>query len=255
MTESLRALIVDDEPPARGVLMHLLAEIPDITVTATAANGMEALAVLAEDAIDVVFLDIEMPVLAGMELAPRLHLKPSPAVIFVTAWPQYAVAAFDVDAADYLLKPVDPSRLRQAIERARSRIAMHDDTQRISSLEESVQILRSRQTTSTPLHIWVELGRGRQRLSLDEVEWFAADGDYVQAHTATRSYLMQGSLNQLENTLPAQRLLRIHRSTLVNIDAVTHVASCNGQLQLTTRSGAVLPVGRRAQARVRRTLG
>lgn len=255
MNESLRALIVDDEPPARGVLTRLLAEIPDIEVVGTAANGMEALAVLAHDDIDVLFLDIEMPALAGIELATRLHPTPSPAVIFVTAWPQYAVAAFDVDAADYLLKPVDPLRLQHAIERARSRLTMQDSARRIPSLEASLQTLRARQPTTTPPHIWVESGRGRERLGLDGVEWFAADGDYVQVHTATRSYLMHGSLNQLERALPAERLLRIHRSTLINVDAVTHVASENGQLLLTTRSGAILQVGRRARAHVRRRLG
>lgn len=255
MNEPLHALIVDDEPPARGVLMHLLAEIPGIEVTGAAANGMEALAALAHEDIDVVFLDIEMPVLAGMELATRLHPTPTPAIIFVTAWPQYAVAAFDVDATDYLLKPVEPLRLRQAIERVHLRIATHDGAQRIPSLAASLQVLRARKPISAPSHVWVELGRGRQRLALDDVEWFAADGDYVQAHTATRSYLMHGSLNQLESALPAERLLRIHRSTLINVDAVTRVASCNGQLLLTTRSGAILPVGRRARARVRRRLG
>jgi DNA-binding LytR/AlgR family response regulator len=251
MIEPLRALIVDDEPPARSALARLLAEIPDVVVSGTASNGLEALDALARGDIELLFLDIEMPVLAGLELANRLHPMPAPAVIFVTAWPQYAVAAFDVDAADYLLKPVDPARLQHAIERARSRLATRDDTQRISSLEVPLQTLRARQLASTPVQIWVESGRGRERLSLDDVEWFAADGDYVQAHTASRSYLMHGSLNQLESTLPSVRLLRIHRSKLINVDAVTRVTSCNGQLLLTTRSGTILKVGRRARARVR----
>ncbi len=254
MNEPLRALIVDDEPLARSALACLLGEIPDVVVSGTASNGLEALNALAHETIDLLFLDIEMPALAGLELAARLHPMPTSAVIFVTAWPQYAVAAFEVDAADYLLKPVDPARLQHAVERARARLATHDDTQRISSLEAPLQTLRARQPASPPTHVWVESGRGRQRLSLDDIEWFAADGDYVQAHTATRSHLMHGSLNQLESTLPAVRLLRVHRSTLINVDAVTRVTSCNGQLLLTTRSGAILQVGRRARARVRRML-
>jgi DNA-binding LytR/AlgR family response regulator len=177
-----------------------------------------------------------------------------PAVIFVTAWPQYAVAAFDVDAADYLLKPVDPSRLRHAIERARSRIATDDSAQRLSSLDASLRTLRAREPASAPSHLWVALGQGRQRLALDDVEWFSAAGDYVEVHTAERSFLMNESLNQLEGMLPPARFLRIHRSTLVNVDAVTRVAPSNGQLLLTTRSGETLQVGRRARARVRRAL-
>jgi DNA-binding LytR/AlgR family response regulator len=255
MSEPMRALIVDDEPPARQALLRLLRDLPEIVAAGTASNGLEALEVLAREKIDLLFVDIEMPALAGLELATRLQPAATPAVVFVTAWPQYAIAAFDVDAADYLLKPVDPSRLQHAIKRAHARIMMREGAQRTPSLEASLQPIHGRRPPSTLSHIWVELGRGRQRLALDEVEWFAADGDYVQAHTSTRSYLMHGSLNQLESALPATRLLRIHRSTLINVDAVTSVTSVNGQLLLTTRSGAVLQVGRRARARVRRNLG
>jgi DNA-binding LytR/AlgR family response regulator len=248
MNGSLRALIVDDEPPARRVLTRLLAGIPGIEVAGTAANGMEALAALARGDIDVLFLDIEMPVLAGMELATRLHPAPTPAVIFVTAWPQYAVAAFDVDAADYVLKPVDPVRLAAAVARARERLTKQE-------LDASLRVLRSRQPAENLLdHVWVELGGARLRLSLADIEWFAADGDYVCAHTAERGYLMRASLNALESTLPTARFLRIHRSTIVKVEAVSRVVSNNGQLSLITCSGATLHVGRRARRRVRQSL-
>lgn len=248
MNESLRGLIVDDEPPARGVLTRLLADIPGIEVIGTAANGIEALAALSHGDIDVLFLDIEMPVLAGMELATRLHPAPRPAVIFVTAWPQYAVDAFDVDAADYLLKPVDPARLTIAVARARERLKKQE-------LETSLRVLRARQPSESMLdHVWVELGGAHLRLSLADVEWFAADGDYVCAHTAERGYLMRASLNALESTLPTARFMRIHRSTIVKVDAVSRVISNNGQLSLITCSGATLHVGRRARRRVRQSL-
>ncbi len=254
MTGPLRALIVDDEPLARRVLRRLLRDSPDVVVAGTASNGLEALDLLAREEIDLLFLDIEMPALAGLELATRLQPAASAAVVFVTAWPQYAVAAFGVDAADYLVKPVDPLRLQHAIERARSRLTMSNSAQRVTPLESSLQTLHARQPASAPPHLWVESGRERQRLALDQIEWFSADGDYVQAHTATRSHLMRGSLNQLESALPATLVLRIHRSTLVNVGAVTRVTSSNGQLLLTMRSGASLQVGRRARARVRRRL-
>jgi len=248
MNESLHGLIVDDEPLARSVLMRLLAEIPGIEVTGTAANGIEALAALAHGDIDVLFLDIEMPVLAGMELATRLHPTPMPAVIFVTAWPQYAVAAFDVDAADYLLKPVDPVRLAAAVARARERLMKQE-------LDASLRVLRARQPAENMLdHVWVEHGGARLRLLLADIEWFAADGDYVCAHTAERGYLMHASLNALESTLPAANFIRIHRSTIVKVDAVSRVVSNNGQLSLITCSGTTLHVGRRARQRVRRSL-
>jgi DNA-binding LytR/AlgR family response regulator len=196
----------------------------------------------------VLFLDIEMPVLAGMELATRLYPKPTPAVIFVTAWPQYAVAAFDVDAADYLLKPVDPARLAAAVARARQQLTKPE-------LEVSLRVLRTRQPAENLTdHVWVEHGGARLRLSLADIEWFAADGDYVCAHTTERGYLMHASLNALESTLPASRFMRIHRSTIVRVDAVARVVSNNGQLSLITYSGATLHVGRRARRRVRKSL-
>jgi DNA-binding LytR/AlgR family response regulator len=248
MSESLRALIVDDEPPARRVLMRLLAEMPGIEVTGMASNGMEALTALADGGIDVLFLDIEMPVLAGIELATRLHPAPTPAVIFVTAWPQYAVAAFDVDAADYLLKPVDPARLAAAIARARQRLTKPE-------LHASLRVLRKDKTAENPLdHVWVEHGGTRLRLALADIEWFAADGDYVCAHTAERGYLMRASLNELESTLPTAHFIRIHRSTIVKVDAVSRVVSNSSQLSLVTCSGVTLHVGRRARRKVRKSL-
>lgn len=248
MDESLRALIVDDEPPARKALIRLLRDVPCVDVVGVASHGVEALEVLAHEPVDLLFLDIEMPMLAGMQLAARLQPMATPAVVFVTAWPQYAIDAFDVDAADYLLKPVDPARLATAVERARQHLVRLE-------LETSVKILRARQPVSEgPDHVWVEHGHSRLRLALEDIEWFAADGDYVQAHTAERGYLMRGSLGGLETTLPEASFLRVHRSTLVNVDAVTRVATVNGQLQLTTRSGATLKVGRRARGHVRRRL-
>jgi DNA-binding LytR/AlgR family response regulator len=246
--ESLRALIVDDEPPARHALARLLRDLPGIEAVGTAPDGLAALDMLARVPVDLLFLDIEMPALGGLELAARLRPAVTPVVIFVTAWPQYAVEAFAADAADYLLKPVDPARLADAVARAGQRLAR-------VALDDSLRVLRTRQPAQTaPDHVWVEHGASRLKLRLADVEWFAADGDYVQAHTAERGYLMRGSLNQLEATLPSSRFLRVHRSTLVHIDAVVRVAVAEGVMLLTTRSGVALKVGRRARSCVRNRL-
>lgn len=253
----LRALIVDDEPPARQALMRLLRDIPDIEIAATAANGLEALDALADDGgINLLLLDIEMPALAGMDLAMRLYPAITPALVFVTAWPHYATGAFDVGAADYLLKPTDPQRLARAIERARQQLHARSGEQRIAALEASLQHLRTQRDTPDIDHVWGELPHGRQRVALDDIEWFAADGDYVQAHTAERSHLLRDSLNRLEAALPPARFVRIHRSTIVNIAAVARIVTAsNGQLLLSTRSGAELGVGRRTRGRVGRLFG
>lgn len=252
MSDVLRVLIVDDEPPARHALESMLRVLPDIQVVGSVGNGLEALDVLAMIGVDVLLLDIEMPVLAGMELAARLCPRVSPAVIFVTAWPQYAARAFEVQAADYLLKPVEPQRLERAVTHARRQLRARSDQQRMDSLEAALQALRTQAKPSASPHIWVEAGRGRLRLALGDIEWFAADGDYVQAHTAERAYLMRDTLNRLQAWLPASRFVRVHRSRIVNLDAVTRVATAaNGQLVLTTRSGGIVRVGRRARTRVR----
>ncbi len=256
MNDVLRALIVDDEAPARRALERMLRELSGVDVVGHAANGLQALDALDVTGADLLLLDIEMPVLAGMELAARLYPAVTPAVVFVTAWPQHATRAFDVQAADYLLKPVDPQRLAQAVDKARMQLRTRSGEQRVKALEAALRALRSEARCADIAQVWVELGTGRLRLALEQIEWFAADGDYVQAHTAERGYLMRDALNRLEATLPASRFVRVHRSTIVNLDAVTRVATAtNGQLVLTTRSGATLQVGRRARARVRATLG
>ncbi|WP_424683729.1 LytR/AlgR family response regulator transcription factor [Frateuria sp. YIM B11624] len=256
MSPPLRVLVVDDEAPARRALARMLQECPGVDIAGFAGNGMEALDTLARERIDVALLDIQMPQLAGIELVARLSPAAAPAVVFVTAWPQYAVRAFEMQVADYLLKPVRPERLAQALEHARAQLAAHDAAQRVAALEASLRTLRERVPAGGEGQVWVEWGAGRLRLSLDDIEWFAADGDYVQAHTAERGYLMRDALNRLESTLPAARLVRVHRSTLVNLAAVARVATAaNGQLLLTTRSGATLTVGRRVRARVRGALG
>lgn len=256
MSDTLRVLIIDDEPPARHALERMLRVLPDIQVVGSVGNGLEALDMLATTGAEVLLLDIEMPILAGMELAARLCPRVSPAVIFVTAWPQYAARAFEVQAADYLLKPVEPRRLAQAITHARRQLRTRDDRQRMDSLEAALRALRTQAASPVSRHVWVEVGRGRLRLALDDIEWFAADGDYVQAHTAERGYLMRDTLNRLQTWLPASRFVRVHRSRIVNLDAVMRVSTAtNGHLILTTRSGGIVRVGRRARTHVRGMLG
>lgn len=255
MSSRLRALIVDDEAPARRAMEHMLQELPAVEVAGTAGDGLQALEWLAHHGADLLLLDIEMPVLAGLDLVTRISPAVSPAVIFVTAYAHYAAQAFEVGAIDYLLKPVDPQRLAQAIERVDARRRMLDNAQRIDALERALQAAGRRGQTAAPEQVWVELGRGRLRLALAQIEWFAADGDYVQAHTAERSYLMRDSLSHLERILGAG-FLRVHRSTLVNIDAVLRITTgTGGQLLLTMRNGAELSVGRRTRKTVRNVLG
>jgi DNA-binding LytR/AlgR family response regulator len=201
---SIRALIVDDEAPARGELRYLLAAHPEIEIVGEAAAAGEAL-VLAESArYDVVFLDIELPGMTGIDVA-RLVLDRSerPAVVFVTAHERYAVDAFAVEAFDYLVKPVERERLARVVER----------------------LARERKREAPPVEkiAVVSAGGTRTLLDYEAVYWVEADGDYSRVHTYDRAYLSTSSLRELEEALPSGRFARIHRSHLVNLAKVAAV--------------------------------
>lgn len=255
MSDALRTLIVDDEPLARRALRRLLEGCEGVQVVGEATDGVEALGMLATHRAQLLLLDIEMPRLAGLALAARLDPVCAPVVVFVTAYPQHALRAFDVAPADYLLKPVDPARLMLAIERAQQQLRGRGQGDR-DVLGGLLRAMPAKQSAAASIdHVWVSYGSSRLRLALREVEWFGADGDYVQAHTAARSYLMRGPLGELEAQLPADTFVRIHRSTVVNVAAVAMISTGrNGTVMLTTHGGACLAVGRRVRARVRRML-
>ena len=201
---SIRALIVDDEAPARGELRYLLAAHPEVEVVGEAATPGEALALAESVRYDVVFLDVELPGMTGIEVA-RLVLdrRERPAVVFVTAHERYAVDAFAVEAFDYLVKPVEPERLARVVERlARQRRAGAPPVEKIAV---------------------VSAGGAKTLLDYDAVYWIEADGDYSRVHTYDRAYLVTSSLRELEELLPAGRFARIHRSHVVNLAKVAAV--------------------------------
>jgi two-component system response regulator LytT len=227
----IRALLVDDESPARSELRYLLAEHEDVEVVGEAASAQEALTLAHDLRYDVLFLDVEMPGLTGVEAAPLVReRREPPAVVFVTAHAHYAVEAFAVEAFDYLLKPVDPERLARVVER-----------------------LRERTTENIP----VVAGSGTELLDFDQVHYAQADGDYSWVHTYDRSYLCTASLGELEERL-GSRFARIHRSYLVNLGKVAGVrraAPDRFRLQLADAQKTELDVARRQSRQLRERLG
>ena len=203
MNTSVRALIVDDEGPARGELRYLLAAHPEVEVVGEAATAKEALALASAVKYDVVFLDVEMPGMTGLEAARLVLDRPSrPVIVFVTAHERYAVDAFAVEAFDYLVKPVEPERLARVIERlTHARRPAADRVQKVPVVSAGKTVL----------------------LDYDAVHWIEADGDYSRVHTFDRSYLCTSSLRELEDALPGARFARIHRSHLVNLAKVSAV--------------------------------
>ncbi len=234
---TLRALLVDDEAPARGELRYLLASHPEVEIVGEAATATEALALAASIRYDVVFLDVELPGMTGLEAA-RLVLdrRERPAIVFVTAHERYAADAFAVEAFDYLVKPVEPERLARVVERlARA---------------------RRREAPSVEKIAVVSAGGAKTLLDYDAIHWVEADGDYTRVHTYDRSYLSTSSLRELNELLPAQ-FARIHRSHLVNLAKVAAVRRAGGdriRLALDDEPRTELDVARRQSRVIRERL-
>lgn len=232
----IRALLVDDEAPARSELAYLLAAHGDVVVVGEAANAAQALEIAQQAVYDVVFLDVEMPGLTGVEAAPLVRERADPpAVVFVTAHAEYAVDAFAVEAFDYLLKPVDPQRLARVVERLRE---------------------RTRENALPVEKIPVVAAGGSELLDFDQVHYIHAEGDYSRVHTYDRSYLSTSSLGELEEKL-GPRFARIHRSHLVNLAKVSGVrrAADRFRLQLADAQKTELDVARRQSRLLREKLG
>jgi DNA-binding LytR/AlgR family response regulator len=232
----IRALLVDDEAPARSELRYLLATHPEVEVVGEAATAVEALKLAAAVPYDVVFIDVEMPGLSGLDAARLVHGRTgAPQLVFVTAHEQYAIEAFAVEALDYLLKPVDPERLAQVVRRLGRRPAAPAPVQKIPVVSGGETVL----------------------LDWDEVHYAQADGDYCRVHTYDRSYLCTRSLRELEEAFPADRFARIHRSYLVNLGKVAAVKRPGGdrlRLALDDSGRTELDVARRQSKAVRERL-
>jgi two-component system, LytTR family, response regulator LytT len=232
----IRALLVDDEAPARSELRYLLGTHPEVRVVGEAATAAEALELARAVPYDVIFLDIEMPGLSGLAAARLVHDRPGrPQLVFVTAHERYAVDAFAVEAADYLLKPVEPERLAQVVRR----------------------LGRTRRSAASRVEKIPVVSGGRTVLvDWNEIHYARADGDYSRVHTYDRAYLCTRSLRELETALP-DTFARIHRSYLVNlakVAAVKRAGSDRLRLALEDSEQTELDVARRQSRAVRERL-
>lgn len=232
---TLRVLIVDDEQLAIDRLSEFCREIDGVEVIGSARDESSAAQAIADLRPDLVMLDIQMPGRSGIALAASLPPDERPEIIFVTAFDHYAPQAFEVEAVDYLLKPVRLDRLRQAINRAERR---HQQT------------LAANAVTSTngpsPYRdaIWVPVKGQMVRLAVDQIEWIEAAKDYVLLHTATRSYIHRCSMAALEEILDPNALTRVHRSSFVRLSLVEKVNRLGkGLIALQMKDGAVVSVG------------
>jgi two-component system LytT family response regulator len=230
----MRVLIVDDEAFARQRLRRLLTEQSDIEIVGEASNGREAIALITTHDPDVVLLDVQMPRVDGFGVLRGLD-GPAPLVIFVTAFDEHAVAAFDVHAFDYILKPVDPTRFADAISRARTQIAQSTAAERHAKLAAFLDAgpgAPPRDQMAPAADLATGVGRapldrllvkeeGRMYfVPAGEIDWIEAFGNYARLHTGQRTHLIRETMATLERALDARRFARIHRSTIVNLDRI-----------------------------------
>ncbi len=246
---ALRVLVADDEAIARKRLVRLLTALPDVVVAGECADAHEVLERVRGGEVDVVLLDIQMPELSGIE-ALQLFPVDGPLVIFCTAHAAHAIAAFDLGAIDYLLKPIEAARLRKALERARAQDVR-------GRYREELRRLQARSSEAAPLHrLALPTKQGIVLLDPADVSHAEIDGELVTVHTAARPYLCALSLQELETRLPAERFARVHRRALVNLEHVVRLEPNEvGGFTARTRTGQAVEVSRQAARDLRKRLG
>lgn len=239
----IRALIVDDEPLAREGIHKRLELEPDIEVICECRNGREAVAAILREAPDLVFLDIQMPRLDGFGVVETVGVRQMPQVIFVTAYDEHALRAFDVHAIDYLLKPIDSARFDEALQRVRIRLRVNS----VEALGEQLrQMLAALRVGKKPLErLAIKLAGRIIFLNVEEVDWIEAADNYVRVHAGHESHLVHATMNSLESRLDANQFLRIHRSIIVQLKRVKELQPMfHGEYRVILKDGTQLSSGR-----------
>jgi two-component system LytT family response regulator len=262
----IRTLIVDDEPLARQRLRRLLEADPDIAVLGESGDGARAVADLRELNPDLVFLDVQMPVLDGFGVLQALtdslagngqtpasnHILP--VVIFVTAHDRYALKAFEVHAFDYLLKPFDKARFAAALERAKVQVRQGNAAALHERLHEMLQTAAARR--SGPERLMVKSGARISFIKTADIDWIEAAGNYVRLHVGKEDHLLREALSALEKKLDPARFVRVHRSSIVNLDSIRELQPVfHGDYVIILRDGAELPLSRSCRAKLEEALG
>jgi two-component system LytT family response regulator len=257
--EKIRAIIVDDEKPARRRLRELMEKQPDIAIVAECSNGAEAARQIRALQPDLLLLDVQMPGLDGFGVVEEIGAAHMPATIFVTAYDQYALKAFEVSALDYLLKPFSDERFERSLARVLSFVRTNrreELSHRVLSLLDQIQP-KQPQNASAPLDCLMIKDGGRVLfLRVEEIDWIEAAGVYVQVHAAGKIWLHRISLSELESKLDDRQFLRIHRSTIVNVQKVRELRPhSHGDFLVVLLDGVELKLSRSYRRKVEASLG
>jgi two-component system LytT family response regulator len=250
MNSRLKILAVDDEPLALHRIRMICAEMPDVELVGEATGCKSALAEIERARPDILLLDIQMRDGTGFDVIEKLSADNVPAVIFVSAFDHYAIQAFEARVADYVLKPVQFDRLREAIGRAGEARTLADSAMQIEDLKSVVAALRTKMREAGPNRypneLWIRRNvTGMARVNVDNIEWVSSEDDYVRLHTPDGSYLMRASIRSLLARVDPSLFIRIHRKTLVNKTAIKELRRQRiGRLEIVLQSGERLNAGR-----------
>jgi len=250
---TVRALIVDDEAPARRKLRSQLAAEADVEIVGEAANGPDAVNAIRSLRPDLVFLDVQMPGMTGFEVIAEVGAETMPAVVFVTAFDEFALEAFDVQAVDYLLKPYHPDRFKRALERAVERVRRNENG--AARLEKLLESILPRPTTYAE-RLLLREGERIVFVSVADIVRVSADGNYVKVFTSSGAHHIRDTMAGIEARLDPGRFARIHRSDIVNVDFVKEIQPFfHGDSMVILKTGEQLRVSRRYQDRLLRLQG
>lgn len=248
----LRSLIADDEPLARELLRSMLEAHPQVTVVGECAAGDEVVVDVRRSRPDLIFLDIQMPGLDGFEVIEALREGPMPLIVFVTAYDQFALRAFEVHAADYLLKPFDEQRLARTLERVHA-LAQHGRGPDESGVRSLLETLHARERY--PERLVIREDGKATFVEVDDVEWIEAEGKYANLHTRKQVHVLKEGIGQVEPLLDPRRFARIHRSTIVQIARIKEVHRWfAGEYLVVMESGARLTTGRVYRGKIEQLL-
>jgi two-component system LytT family response regulator len=244
----IRAIIIEDEAPARRILKDHLAQVDVILLEGEYDNGFDGLKAINELKPDLVFLDIQMPKLTGFEILELLEWRPQ--IIFTTAFDQYAVKAFEENAVDYLLKPFSEKRLKEALNKVQIRMESS------SALPEYDYLVKKQDARVEAIHrIVVKTGSKIKIIYVDEIHYLEAQDDYVMIYIEDEKHLKQKTMKYFESHLPADRFIRIHRSYIVRIDRIEQIELYEKDAyRARLNAGIILPVSKSGYARLRQIL-
>jgi len=258
--KKVRALIVDDEPLARRTIRELLLKDQDIEIIGECNSGLEAVTLIAEQPPDLLLLDIQMPGLNGFETLAQIQPGRIPAIIFVTAYDQHALRAFEVHALDYLLKPFTDKRFEEMLRQAKAQIELRE----INAISKSLLSLLREQTAPEPARplkksflnrFMIKAGGRVVFIKASDVDWIGADDYFIKLHVSGKSHLLRMSMNELEQKLDPEAFLRVHRSTIVNFDRVKELRqTSNGEYVVVLKDGVELKLSRGRRARLEQLL-